>query len=113
MYEQYGDRSTVERATRRILRCFVDWGVLLDTKEKGIYVTAPIRLVSDAELVGWLVEASLLARRSSSGTLKSLTQNPSLFPFETHLISFRILEGRHRLEVFRQGIDEEIVMLLS
>ena len=35
--EQYGERETVSRATRRILRTFVDWKVLLESPRKGIY----------------------------------------------------------------------------
>jgi hypothetical protein len=33
--EQLGERDTVARAARRILRCFVDWDVLQETREKG------------------------------------------------------------------------------
>src|SRR5437764_12100172 len=35
MREQLGERATVARAARRILRCFVDWGVLQETQ--GVY----------------------------------------------------------------------------
>jgi len=39
--EQLGEREAVSRAARRVLRCFVDWGVLQDTSEKGVYQSAP------------------------------------------------------------------------
>ena len=35
--EQLGERETVSRAARRILRALVDWGVLVETVNKGIY----------------------------------------------------------------------------
>jgi hypothetical protein len=35
--EQYGERETVSRAARRVIRSFVDWDVLSETFEKGIY----------------------------------------------------------------------------
>ena len=35
--EQYGERETVSRRVRYVLRSFVDWGVLKETSEKGIY----------------------------------------------------------------------------
>ena len=35
--ERFGERETVARAARRILRAYIDWGVLLETGEKGIY----------------------------------------------------------------------------
>lgn len=79
--EQLGERETVSRATRRVLRCFVDWGVLQDTKEKGVYQAAPIQLIEDRKLALWLTEAVLLASDSNSGSLKAITQTPRLFPF--------------------------------
>ena len=35
--EQYGERETVYRAARRVLRSYVDWGVLNESDTKGIY----------------------------------------------------------------------------
>lgn len=37
VHEQYGERETVSRAARRVLRSFLDWGVLQETESKGIY----------------------------------------------------------------------------
>ena len=33
--ERFGERETVARAARRILRAYIDWGVLSETDEKG------------------------------------------------------------------------------
>src|SRR5712691_10897907 len=79
--EHLGERETVARAARRILRCFVDWNVLQEIAAKGVYQAAPIRLVQDKKLVAWLIEAALTARGSHSGVLKAIAQNPALFPF--------------------------------
>ncbi len=111
MREQLGERSAVERATRRTLRCFIDWGVLRETPEKGVYVLAPVIPVDDVELVGWLIEASLLAQESSSGSLHALLKNPALFPFEIKTIGRNVLHSRSRLELFQQGVDEQVVLL--
>ena len=35
--ERYGERETVARAARRILRTCIDWGALHETEEKGLY----------------------------------------------------------------------------
>jgi hypothetical protein len=40
--EHYGERDTVSRAARRVLRSFVDWGVLKETSEKGVYPTSTV-----------------------------------------------------------------------
>jgi hypothetical protein len=45
MRELLGERETVSRATRRVLRSLHDWGVLVETKAKGTYGKAePIRI---------------------------------------------------------------------
>ena len=36
--EQYGDRQTISRYARYVIRSFVAWGVLNDTHAKGVYV---------------------------------------------------------------------------
>ena len=35
--EDYGERETASRAARRVLRSFIDWDVLNETYDKGIY----------------------------------------------------------------------------
>lgn len=111
MREQFGERSTVQRATRRTLRCLIDWGVLKETEEKGIYQATPTLFVNGTKLAGWLIEASLIASGSASSTLRAITQNPALFPFTTESINIRGLESHGRLELLRQGLDEDVIML--
>ena len=113
MREQFGERSTVARAARRILRCLIDWGVLKETEEKGIYQATATLSVNDAKLVQWLIEASLIASGSASSTLRAITQNPALFPFTTESINIKRLETHGRLELLRQGLDEDVIMLRS
>jgi hypothetical protein len=109
--EQLGERETVSRATRRVLRCFVDWGVLQDTNEKGIYEAASVQFVENRQLAVWLIEAALIASDSSSKSMSAIAQTPALFPFTINLLSFRDLENNKRLEWFNQGFDENMVML--
>jgi hypothetical protein len=109
--EQLGERETVARAARRVLRCFIDWGVLHETKEQGIYQAAPAQWVKDKRLAVWLIEAALLASGSSAGPVKAISQSPMLFPFCLSPLNLADLEGHNRLEGFRQGLDDEMVML--
>jgi hypothetical protein len=111
--EQLGERETVARAARRVLRCFIDWGVLLETKQKGVYQSAPARSVADRKLAAWLIEATLLASASHVAPLKAVAQSPMVFPFSIGPLGMGYLEGYDRLEWFRQGLDEEMVMLRS
>jgi hypothetical protein len=109
--EQLGERETVARAARRILRCFIDWGVLHETKEKGIYQVCPARLVTDKKLAAWLIEAVLRTSGSNAALLEAIVLTPMLFPFIMNPLSTAELEGHARLDWFRQGLDEEMVML--
>ncbi len=109
--EQLGDRETVSRATRRVLRCFVDWGVLQDTREKGVYQAAAVQLVENRKLSAWLIEAALIASDSDLKAISAISQTPALFPFIVSPLYLTDLELNQRLELFRQGLDENMVML--
>lgn len=109
--EQLGDKETVSRAARRVLRCFVDWGVLQDTSEKGIYQAAPLQFLEDKKLAAWLIEAALVASKADCGSIAAITQSPALFPFSVTQFNFRDLETNQRLDLFRQGLDENMVAL--
>jgi hypothetical protein len=111
--EQLGERETVARAARRVLRCFIDWGVLQEAKEKGVYHAVSGRSVTDKKLAAWLVEATLLVNGSHVAPLKAVTQTPMLFPLSIGPLGMGDLEGHDRLEWFRQGLDEEMVILRS
>ncbi len=111
--EHLGERETVTRAARRIMRCCIDWGVLHETGEKGIYQAAHTRTIDDPKLATWLVEAALRASETQIGTLIAMSQNPALFPFSLTGINGYTIESNGRLEVFRQSLDEDVVTLRS
>ena len=79
--ERYGERPTVARATRRVLRTFIDWGILDDTPTKGIYVQGRRYTIRDPKRIAWLVEAVLTARTTGSAAAQDLLESPTLFPF--------------------------------
>ncbi|MCQ3973383.1 MAG: hypothetical protein DPW09_08070 [Anaerolineae bacterium] len=109
--EQFGERETVARAGRRILRSFIDWGVLQDTAEKGVYQAGSVKIIRNPELAAWLIEATLIASDSQSKPLQVIVQSPILFPFSITLPSSSQLEQNDRLELFRQGLDTDMVSL--
>jgi len=111
--EQLGERETVARAARRVLRTYIDWGVLTETAEKGVYQAAPKRIVEYRELAAWLIEAALVSSGSTSAPLKTIVQAAALFPFTIEQPSGLQLESNIRLDVFRQGLDQDMVMLAS
>jgi len=109
--ERLGERETVARAARRTLRCFIDWGVLEETTERGVYRAVTHRTIDDPQLAAWLVEATLIASGSVSMPLRTIVQSPSLFPFVISPLNSLILESNERLEFFNQGLDEKMVAL--
>lgn len=110
--EQYGERDTVSRAARRVLRSFVDWGVLKETSEKGIYTSGLSLPIAQAEVIAWLAEALLHAHRGGSVALRAVLDSTSLFPFRLSPISAEHLAAvSGRLEVLRHGLDQDLIML--
>ncbi len=112
MREQYGERETVSRAARRVLRSCIDWGVLSETGTKGVYHQELSVYVDDPQIAAWLIEASLHTRSSGCAPLKELAGSTSLFPFRIKQVAAEnLLAGSPRLDLLRHGLDDELVML--
>lgn len=109
--EQYGERETVSRATRRIIRTFVDWNILKETTKKGVYQQGNILDVKDKDLISWLIEAFLISNGINSKPLRSIVQSPTLFPFNISFSRIKQSITSDRIEIIHQGIDDEIVAL--
>jgi hypothetical protein len=110
--EQYGERDTVSRAARRVLRAFADWGVLAETSEKGVYQQGLSQTISDLGLIAWLVEASLHAGPNASAPLRALLDTSTLFPFRLAQVSApQLAASSTRIEVIRHGFEDDIVVL--
>ncbi|MEW6381446.1 MAG: hypothetical protein AB1611_17850 [bacterium] len=110
--EQYGERETVSRAARRVLRSYLDWGVLQETGAKGIYSAGATLAVDDSRLIAWLAEASLHARANGSAPLKDLIDSPRLFPFRIKPVHAEsLVAASSRLDLLRHGLDDDLVML--
>jgi len=109
--EQFGERETVFRAARRVLRSFLDWGVLVESR-KGVYYPGPGLLVNEPQLVAWMIEAFLRSRSNGIMSLKELLNHPGFFPFRFSVISIEgSLMKNPRIEVSRQSLDEIFVGL--
>lgn len=109
--EQYGERETVARAARRVIRAFGDWGVLAEGDKKGVYLPGRTISSKNAALALWMLEAILHAIPSGSLTLDSVRQLPSMFPFELTWPRVNAIDASPRLQVWRQGMADDIVEL--
>lgn len=108
MIENWGQRTTLRRAVRRLLRTFVDWGVLRDTDVRGRYDVAPRRQTENRALALWLLDCALQANDAEQVSLRELGQLSYTFPFD--LLPFvNDVRRSERFEVARQGLDLEMV----
>ena len=108
--EQYGERQIVSRATARVLRSFIDWGVLEDTRAKGVYIAGKQRETTDPSVAAWLAEA--LLRSNLGGGKRTVLRHPSLFPFSPPQMSAgQLALCSNRLEALGHGLDDEALFL--
>lgn len=108
--EQLGERETVSRAARRVLRAFVDWGVLVETVEIGIYRGASKHPVQDAPLLIWTIKAILAAKGKRPQSLSAALRGPHLFPFDIEPPPVRDLEVCPAIEVTRHGLNQDVLL---
>ena len=110
--ERYGERETASRAARRVLRSFIDWGVLAETRHKGVYRPGDRSSIRDPRLIAWMLEASLRTRSNQFAPMKDLIESPSLFPFHIrHVPAEHVVSFSPRLDILRHGLDDNLVTL--
>ncbi|MEW5978249.1 MAG: hypothetical protein AB1898_20830 [Acidobacteriota bacterium] len=110
--EQYGERETVARAARRVLRSYLDWGVLEESGEMGLYKPGLRLTIDNPALTCWLMEASLHGQSKGGAGIRDLLESPTLFPFRFRPVSVNdVMSLSSGLECTRHGLDEDIVML--
>lgn len=110
--EQYGDRQTVSRRARYVIRSFIAWGVLKDSDANGCYKkVSPVNIV-DANLAVLMFESALLAIPDGKCALRLILNNPALFPFQLPVVTGDFVSQRNaRIDVIRYGLDDELLKL--
>jgi len=110
--EQYGERESVFRRVRYVLRSFIAWGILQETETKGIYRRGLTLSIDDPKLIALMIEAVLHANSNGSTRLTDLLESTSLFPFHLKRTAAEsLLMASPRLECIRHNMDDELVML--
>jgi len=108
--EKWGERSTAVRACRRVVRSIVRWGALRDTDRHGVYARRSVPIPATPAGVELLVEGLLRGTGADAGPLEGLTSSPALFPFRVSLAD-SWGSGSGRLELTREGVDRDVVVL--
>jgi hypothetical protein len=106
--EQFGERETVARAARRVLRSLIDWGVLVEGGKKGVYRAANPVIVGDPALHRWVIEAFLASHAPDWQALATLDKHPAFFPLAVDRTTTALLETSLHVEVVRHGLDQEM-----
>jgi hypothetical protein len=109
MREIYGQRETTIRSTRFVLYSFTEWGILTEASERGVYRLKALKSLKDVQLQEWLIKALLTSEDKKLAPIKTVLRSPKLFPFQ---FDEPFLPGQlTNLELFRQGLDEEMVLM--
>ena len=110
--DQYGDRQTVSRYARYVIRSFVAWGVLKDSKTKGCYEKPAPMIIADTNLAILMFESALLANPEAKSELALLLNNPALFPFLLPIMTGDyVSKCNDRIDVVRYSLDDELLKL--
>jgi len=109
--EQYGDRQTVSRFGRYVIRSFVNWGVMGDTETSGCYIKSPSIKIESPKISQLMIEAALLAIPEGRCALDALYKTPAFFPFQFTIIPKSITIGSTRLETSRYNLDHEMISI--
>ena len=109
--ETYGDRELVARATRTVLRSYVDWGVLDGVDTRGTYSAKLLIEVEDPGLVALLAEAILCSSPNDTIRVQDFLLHPGLFPFRLGNLNSRTLaSASRRLEVHDTGAGKILAL---
>jgi hypothetical protein len=114
MKEQYGDRQTISRYAKYVIRSFVAWGVLTDAGSKGCYAKSrkiPIERFDKGALV---YESVLLAEHVPKLAISLVQSSPALFPFAIEVMSAtKFSQLSNRVDVSCYGLNDELLVLVT
>jgi hypothetical protein len=114
MKEQYGDRQTISRYAKYVIRSFVAWGVLTDTGSKGCYAKSPKIQIDQVDRAALVYESVLLAEQVPKIAISLVQSNPALFPFAIQpMTGVRFSQLSKRVDVSRYGLDDELLVLVA
>ncbi|WP_085440108.1 hypothetical protein [Magnetofaba australis] len=112
--ERFGERETVFRAARRILRVFADWNILEDTQTKGMYQLKGGKTpLQNDSIAAWLLTTRLALGDGQPESLRSLVNHPCFFPFQMRAPSIGELGSFDGMLISHHGIDNEAVLSLQ
>jgi len=112
--EQYGDRQTVSRYARFVIRSFVVWGALTDSETKGCYEKVVPVSIAEPNLAILMFESALLATPDAKSAMGQILNNPAFFPFCLPVLNGNTLSLINpRIQCESYGFDGEYLSLVN
>ncbi|MBT3387718.1 MAG: hypothetical protein HN417_07295 [Desulfobacula sp.] len=109
--EQYGDRETISRFARYVIRSFVAWDILEDASIKGNYIQKK-KIPTNPKQVAILTESTLLSTTESSHALRNVMESSSLFAFDiSPIFGDYLLKNCSRVNVNQFSPGEEMISI--
>lgn len=109
MVELWGDRTTVVRATPRVVASMLEWGALRRAADSDMYGAVAPRAVGP-ESGALLIWALLVDGAMTSIPVRSLRSIPALFPFAVGRVE-EAIAADPELEVHQQGFGGDVIEL--
>lgn len=110
--EHYGDRQTVSRYGRFVVRSFVAWNVIRNADNKGCYTKSQPLPAIDPAVTALLFESALFAMPEGRASLPLLKNNPAFFPFQfADITGEQLANSSQRMSIERYGRGEEILCI--
>lgn len=106
-------RHFLNDQVRRPMMSLVTWGIIIETKPKGIYLAGKQATPKKSDHLAWLAEAVLISRGKTQMGLSELCNHPALFPFALDKLNAAVLQPNPRLRVERQSLNQEFVFLAA
>ena len=112
--EQYGDRETVARNARYVVRSFVAWGIIQDTPTKGSYSMSSSLAILDKNMTILLFESLMHTLVDGKVTLSNAYSDPAFFAFELSRPSAsEISYTTKKIDVTNLGLDDFVLHICS
>ncbi|MFC1695233.1 hypothetical protein ACFL1C_03805 [Pseudomonadota bacterium] len=107
--EQYGQRETAYRSARYVIYSSRQWGALVKNEDTGFYEPVEQIVLSDPEVIAWVIESQLHASSKSKLMLSECMADPALFPFYLSASSSNLIQSSSRLNHEILGLNEIVI----
>jgi hypothetical protein len=112
IYEVLGERNTIERCSRYVIRSLVSWGIIKDVDKKGIYERGNVTNITDFTMLSLLYEAALFSINDDKIQLSSLNNCPAFFCFDFPFVNgSQISKLNDNILLEQYSIDNEYLSL--